>query len=204
MTLAEHQLSTDLHVENPSATETIDFQALLHTYIRAPADNVLVTSLHGLSYYDKTEATDEARAAPKTETRQEVDVKTFTDSVYEGAPGHYRVTWPGGSLEIRATEFKDVVVWNPQEEGQKIGDMEVDGWYASPVLFSEPESRPLIWRVLIGRSMSALNQDTFAVSSRLSPRSLGWDNKCLPLTRTDRHALSKKSVGNQLEISIPG
>ncbi|KAF5313108.1 hypothetical protein D9619_003182 [Psilocybe cf. subviscida] len=128
VTLAEHQLSTDLHVENPSATETIDFQALLHTYVRAPADNVFVTPLHGLSYFDKTEATDEARATAKTETRQEVDVKNFTDSVYQGAPGQYRVTWPGGSLEIRAKEFKDVVVWNPQEEGRKMSDMEADGW----------------------------------------------------------------------------
>lgn len=126
--MAEHQLSTDLHVENPSATETIDFQALLHTYIRAPADNVLVTPLQGLSYYDKTEATDEARSTPKTEIRQEVDVKQFTDSVYQEAPGQYRVTWPGGGLEIRAKEFKDVVVWNPQEEGRKMGDMEADGW----------------------------------------------------------------------------
>ncbi|KAF8973933.1 galactose mutarotase-like protein [Flammula alnicola] len=128
VTLAAHQLSTDLHVENTSPSDIIEFQALLHTYIRAPADDVRVAPLQGLSYYDKTEAIDEARATPKTETRSEVDVKKFTDSVYENAPLKYKVTWSSGGIEVKAKEFKDVVVWNPQQEGLKIGDMEADGW----------------------------------------------------------------------------
>ena len=86
VTLAAHQLSTDLHVDNPSTTETIEFQALLHTYIRAPAEDVRVTPLQGISYYDKTEADELARSTPKIETRSEVDVKKFTDSVYENGP----------------------------------------------------------------------------------------------------------------------
>ncbi|KAF8203650.1 galactose mutarotase-like domain-containing protein [Pholiota molesta] len=128
VTLAAHQLSTDLHVQNTSTTDAIEFQALLHTYIRAPAHEVRITPLQGLHYYDKTEATEEARATPKLETRSEVDVKKFTDSVYENAPLKYNVSWPGGGIETKAKEFKDVVVWNPQEEGRKIGDMEPDGW----------------------------------------------------------------------------
>lgn len=129
VTLAAHQLSTDLHVDNPSTTEAIEFQALLHTYIRAPAEDVRVTPLQGLSYYDKTEADELARATPKIETRSEVDVKKFTDSVYENGPLAYKVTWPHGGLDVKARQFKDVVVWNPQEEGRKIADMERDGWY---------------------------------------------------------------------------
>ncbi|KDR85000.1 hypothetical protein GALMADRAFT_233547 [Galerina marginata CBS 339.88] len=128
VTLAEHQLSTDLHVENTSSSETLEFQALLHTYIRAPADEVKIVPLQGLSYYDKTESTDQARASPKTETRAEVDVKKYTDSVYESAPLKYRVTWPTGGVEIKAKNFKDLVVWNPQDEGSKLGDMEAEGW----------------------------------------------------------------------------
>jgi glucose-6-phosphate 1-epimerase len=132
VTLAAHQLSTDLHVQNTSTTDAIEFQALLHTYIRAPAHEVRITPLQGLHYYDKTEATEEARATPKLETRSEVDVKKFTDSVYENAPLKYNVSWPGGGIETKAKEFKDVVVWNPQEEGRKIGDMEPDGWQVFP------------------------------------------------------------------------
>lgn len=128
MTLSAHQLATDLHVENTSTTATLEFQALLHTYIRAPADAVKVSPLQGLQYIDKTEASEEARATPKTEIRNEVDVKVFTDSVYENAPGKYHITWPNGGLEVKAKNFKDLVIWNPQQEGQKIGDMEADGW----------------------------------------------------------------------------
>ncbi|KAF9526452.1 galactose mutarotase-like domain-containing protein [Crepidotus variabilis] len=129
VTLAEQQLSTDIHVGNPPTShEALEFQALLHNYIRAPSDEVKVSSLKGLSYYDKTEKTEEAKANAKTETRDQVDVKTTTDSVYEDASLHYKVTWPGHGLEIRAKNLKDVVIWNPQEEGSKIGDMEAEGW----------------------------------------------------------------------------
>ena len=133
MTLAEHQLSTDLHVKNTglSTTPPIEFQALFHNYIRAPANDVRVLPLAGLSYYDKTEATEEARATPKVESRQGVDVTKFTDSVYENAPGRYDIVWPSGNIEIRTQNLKDVVVWNPQQEaGSKIGDMEPGGWCA--------------------------------------------------------------------------
>ncbi|PCH33635.1 galactose mutarotase-like protein [Wolfiporia cocos MD-104 SS10] len=131
VTLAEHQLSTDLHVENTalSTTSPLEFQALLHNYIRASSDQVLVTPLQGVSYYDKTEATDELRNCPKVEQRTYVDVKRFTDFVYENAPGTYQISSPAGQVEIKAKGFKDVVVWNPQAEtGVKIADMEEGGW----------------------------------------------------------------------------
>jgi len=129
VTLAEHQLSTDLHVENPSQkSEILEFQALLHNYIRAPANDVKITPLTGLTYYDKTESTGEGRAAPKIESREEVTVSDYTDSVYEDGSLKYKISWPGGILNVKVKNFKDVVVWNPQEEGRKIGDMEPDGW----------------------------------------------------------------------------
>lgn len=128
VTLAEHQLSTDLHVENPSKTESLEFQALLHNYFRVPADKVTITPLKGLSFHDKTETTEEARAKPKIELRDEVTVTQRTDSVYENGSLKYRLAWPDGCLDIRVNNFKDVVIWNPQEDGWKIGDMEPDGW----------------------------------------------------------------------------
>jgi len=128
VTLAEHQLSTDIHISNPSSgTSPLEFQALLHTYIRAPSSEVRISPLHGLSYFDKTAPATESN---KTETRQEVDVKVFTDSVYENAGGNYQVKWGSGNgIAVRAVAFKDVVVWNPQASaGSNIGDMEDGGW----------------------------------------------------------------------------
>ncbi|KAI0068182.1 galactose mutarotase-like protein [Artomyces pyxidatus] len=129
VTLAEHQLSTDLHVLNPSNDESLEFQALLHTYIRAPANDVSIAPLLGKSYIDKTEKTLDGKPALKQETRSGVDVRTFTDSVYEDAPQKVEVTWPEGGLETRLAGFINVVVWNPQAEaGSKMGDMEEGGW----------------------------------------------------------------------------
>ena len=128
VTLAEHQLSTDLHVENMSEG-VIEFQALLHNYIRAPADEVSVTPLQHLAYFDKTDLAADGHPKQKVESRSAVDVRGATDSVYENALQDYKVEWPGGGIKIRSVNMKDVVVWNPQEGGRKMADMEEDGWY---------------------------------------------------------------------------
>ncbi len=131
VTLAEHELSTDVHVLNPSASEALDFQALLHTYIRAPANDVSISPLLGKRYVDKTEKSVDARNALKEENRSAVDVRSFTDSVYEGAPPRVNVSWPGGAVELKLHGFTTLTIWNPQlEAGSKIGDMEENGWCA--------------------------------------------------------------------------
>lgn len=130
VTLAEHELRTDLHVTNTcTSSDSLEFQALFHNYIRAPANQVLVFPLQNKRYYDKTETSEEGRNTAKTETRAGVDVAKFTDSVYEDASERYEVTWPGGGVAIRVSGLKDVVVWNPQRAaGSKIADMENGGW----------------------------------------------------------------------------
>lgn len=134
MTLTEYELSTELQVKNTSISteyppDVLEFQALFHNYFRAPSNEVLITPLRDCVYYDKTEATEEGRANPKVETRAGVDVKTYTDSVYENGPQNYEVIWPGGGIGIKTGGMKDLVVWNPQAEaGRKIGDMEEGGW----------------------------------------------------------------------------
>lgn len=75
VTLAGHQLSTDLHVKNPASSGNLEFQALLHNYLRAPAKDVLVEPLQHLAYFDKI------AGAEKVENRPGVDVKSPTDSV---------------------------------------------------------------------------------------------------------------------------
>lgn len=129
VTLAEHELSTDIHVSNPSASEALDFQALLHTYIRAPANDASISPLLGKLYIDKTEKSLDARNALKEEKRSAVDVRTFTDSVYEDAPPRVDVSWPGGGVGLKLGGFTTLTIWNPQAEaGGKIGDMEENGW----------------------------------------------------------------------------
>ncbi|KAF7310922.1 DNA polymerase [Mycena chlorophos] len=134
VTLGQFELSTELRVKNMSGSniyppDNLEFQALFHNYILAPSSEVLVTPLKNITYFDKTESTPEGKAAPKVETRAGVDVRKFTDSVYEDAPQSYDVTWPGGGVEIKTSNLKDVVIWNPQTEaGGKMGDMEKGGW----------------------------------------------------------------------------
>jgi len=127
VTLAAHQLSTDLHVLNQSG-QHIDFQALLHTYYAVNAATTKVTPLTGLTYLNKVNG-----GVEETEQRQEVDVTSFTDSVYKDAveksAGKYKITDGSVSFELHTRGFKDLVVWNPsQEAGSKIGDMESGGW----------------------------------------------------------------------------
>lgn len=107
----------------------MDFQALLHTYIRAPANDVSISPLLGKLYIDKTEKALEARSTLKEEKRSAVDVRAFTDSVYEDAPPRVNVSWPGGGVELKLDGFTTLTIWNPQAEaGSKMGDMEEKGW----------------------------------------------------------------------------
>ena len=130
VTLKERELGTDIHVTNRSDADSLQFQALFHNYIRAPAKDVTIFPLTGKSYFDKTEVTAEARATPKVEQRKGVDVQKRTDSVYENGGQAYEVSWPQGGIQITAEGLKDVVVWNPQKTaGEAIADMEDGGWY---------------------------------------------------------------------------
>jgi len=128
VTLAGHQLSTNLHVHNPSTSEVLEYQALLHTYIQAPAYDVTVAPLKGSYFYDKTADTAEGKLTAKLEKREMVDVTTPTDSVYEDASQRYDVTWPRGGIQVRSHNMKDVVIWNPGNLGRDIVDLEDRGW----------------------------------------------------------------------------
>lgn len=129
MKLSDSQLTTELHVTNTSETESLEFQALFHNYIRGPSDDVLIFPLQNVQYYDKTVLSEEEKNTPKTETRNGVDVRSYTDAVYEDAPQKYEVKWPKTGLELKVSALKDLVVWNPQKEaGSKIADMEDGGW----------------------------------------------------------------------------
>ncbi|KAG9078444.1 hypothetical protein FS749_009521, partial [Ceratobasidium sp. UAMH 11750] len=100
VTLTAHQLSTDLHVKN-TGNESLTYQALLHTYFEADVATCTVEPLKGLTYVDKTKG-----GVETVETRDKVEVKTFTDAVYKNAGGKYTGKWNGGGIEVKAIGFK--------------------------------------------------------------------------------------------------
>jgi len=61
----------------------------------------------------------------EVEEREAVDVREPADYVYKSAGGEYEVSWGGGlGIEVKATGFNDVVIWNPGKEGaKKISDL---------------------------------------------------------------------------------
>ena len=129
VTLSECGLGTKIHVENHSDEDPFEFQALFHNYIRAPANDATISSLTGKKYFDKTNATADAKATPRVERRKAVGVQKFTDSVYVDGGEAYEITWPQGKIKIETEGLKDLVIWNPQETvGKAIGDMEDGGW----------------------------------------------------------------------------
>jgi len=123
VTLAEHQLTTSLRVHN-TGTQPLAFQALLHNYFRGDASVAQVTPLKGISYVDKVKG-----GARETEEREMVDVRAYTDRVYETAGGSYTLSFPPSThLSIKTHNLPDVTVWNPQETGSGMADMEPGGW----------------------------------------------------------------------------
>jgi glucose-6-phosphate 1-epimerase len=129
VTLAKFQLSTDISVKNTSSVEPLEFQTLFHNYFRVPSREVLVAPLYGTSYYDKTHTLEGEFSKLRTETRTAVDVRTYTDFVYDDPPAVYELSWPGGNVKIETKALKNVVIWNPREDlGSKISDMEDGGW----------------------------------------------------------------------------
>ncbi|KAL7418802.1 hypothetical protein Q5752_006485 [Cryptotrichosporon argae] len=127
VTLAAHQLSTDVHVVNTGA-DTFKFQALLHNYLAVPeATKIRITGIDaGTQYKDKT-------LGGKVDTAPggELVIDRELDRVYQKVPsqeikvddGH------GSGFAVRFRGFEDCTIWNPREgTGAKIADMEPGGW----------------------------------------------------------------------------
>jgi hypothetical protein len=182
--LAEYQLSTELHVKNMSTSDDLEFQALFHNYIRVPASEVLIFPLEHQSYYDKTALTEEERSTLKEERRAAVDVKRFTDFVYPNASQKYEVTWPQGIIEIKATNLKDVVVWNPQEMGSQISDMEDGGWYDTRLRYFLDH---ILLTILPGRGLFVSSQVMCVDLSTSNLEKLGFATKVCLSCLTEGH-----------------
>ncbi|EJT99764.1 glucose-6-phosphate 1-epimerase [Dacryopinax primogenitus] len=123
VTLAEHQLTTSLRVHN-TGSAPLAFQALLHNYFKGESSIAQVQPLKGVTYRDKVR-----NMVEDVETREIVDVREYTDRVYEAAGGNYTLSFPRSvHISIKTHNLPDVTVWNPQETGSSMADMEPNGW----------------------------------------------------------------------------
>lgn len=129
VTLAAHQLVSDLHVVN-KGTEEFKFQALLHTYLRVEdAAKIQITGIEaGTVYKDKTLGGKEEQTplGPLLVDRE-------LDRVYQKVPSQEirvdDINSNGGSVKVRFRGFQDTTIWNPGEvTGSKMADMEEGGW----------------------------------------------------------------------------
>jgi hypothetical protein len=190
VTLAAHELSTDIHVENPSSDSTLSFQTLLHTYYAADASAVKVEPLKGLTYINKVKG-----GIDETENRDVVDVQNFTDFVYRDAPKKYTIHTGDATIQLKAIHLNDVVVWNPgQEAGSKIGDMEDKGWYVP--LRDDTGTIPNV--KTLGNAMCALSQEVHLTLSISLPRSVGSAVRRLPLCNIHSMCYDSKSIQDKI------
>ena len=113
VSIDEKSLTVELSAFN-TGDELFTFTAALHTYI-AVAD-IRETAIRGFTgkwYLDKTQGGNETKDEAK-----KLVISDETDRVYLKAPKKVEVEDRGNGrrVEVRATGFKDTVVWNPWAE----------------------------------------------------------------------------------------
>lgn len=117
--LAPRFLRVSLSVTNTGA-EPFDFTAALHAYFRVlEMPRVVVRGLHGLRYRDKVLGLDDV-----LESERELRVDRALDRVYGDARGLIALREGPKELQIHASGFPDVVVWNPGAGASKLADLE--------------------------------------------------------------------------------
>lgn len=113
VSIDEKTLTVELSAFN-TGDEIFSFTAALHTYV-AVAD-IRETAIRGFTgkwYLDKTQGGNETKDEAK-----KLVISDETDRVYLKAPKKVEVEDRGNErrIEVRATGFKDAVVWNPWAE----------------------------------------------------------------------------------------
>ena len=122
VTLTGPWLDVSLSVTN-TGTESFDFTAALHTYLRvADAAATTVHGLDGARYHDKVRGQRDCR-----ESALALRVDGEVDRIYCAAPGDLEVREPARALGVAATGFPDTVVWNPGPAAASLADLEPGG-----------------------------------------------------------------------------
>jgi glucose-6-phosphate 1-epimerase len=116
------RLVTSFEVEN-THTDAISFTCALHTYLRVgDISQTQVVGLHGARY--------RVSSAPQqliVDTDEIIHIGGEIDRVYVDAPPHVILREPARELEIEATGFRDLVLWNPGAKAASLPDMEPSG-----------------------------------------------------------------------------
>lgn len=122
------------YVEPVHVEDRVDFQALLHTYLRLPAgtspSRTTVRPLDGVKFTDKVHGGQVGR-----ESRERVHFDGpggEIDRVYHGASDNLTVAWDeqvtSGTCELTKAGFPDVVTWNcGKAKASTMADMEDGG-----------------------------------------------------------------------------
>lgn len=109
-------LETALKVINPSSSETLRFQSLLHTYLRLPEgvqpSDTKISGLDGLKYADKPSG-----GGVKTQEEEDVKFEGETDRVYMDAPRDVSLEKLDGTpiVQVQKANWSDFTVWNPHK-----------------------------------------------------------------------------------------
>ncbi|HVF41300.1 MAG TPA: D-hexose-6-phosphate mutarotase [Gemmatimonadaceae bacterium] len=113
ITLGEESLSTELTILN-RGTDAFTFTAALHTYLAVvDVTYAELVGLNGTQYIDKV-----AAGVMRTDRANVLRVTAETDRVYLGAPTLLRLIdcTRDTPIEIAASGFPDLVVWNPWKD----------------------------------------------------------------------------------------
>jgi len=124
VTLDEATLRLELTIQN-TGSEAFEFTSTLHTYLSAgDVTYAELIGLEGVSYVDRT-----AAGALRVDRERLLRITAETDRIYLGAPSPLRFMdySRDTTLEIAATGFPHVVVWNPWERiARTLADMNDD------------------------------------------------------------------------------
>jgi glucose-6-phosphate 1-epimerase len=124
MTVGGQELSVTLTVRNTD-NEPFTFTAALHTYLRvADLATAHVEGLGGLPYRDAA-----VGYLDRVQDTAELRFSGEVDRIFFAAPRSVELIEPSRSLSVSASNFPDIVVWNPgPERAAKLADMEPGGY----------------------------------------------------------------------------
>ncbi|XP_046403351.1 putative glucose-6-phosphate 1-epimerase [Ischnura elegans] len=141
--LREKELHFNIGVYNPSESQPLTFNLLMHTYFKVPdVRRCQITGLYGCTYVDKTRDNTVFR-----EVRDVVGISEFTDRVYHNTPQEHIITnvVSGRKMRIQKYNFPDTVVWNPWiEQAKELPDFGDDEYPNMVCVESGHVSTPLM------------------------------------------------------------
>jgi glucose-6-phosphate 1-epimerase len=116
-------LEMNLAVMNTDQT-AFEFTGALHTYLRvADIRQTVLAGLQNVRYRDKGLGADDI-----VESDPVLHIDREIDRIYYAAPDLLEVREPDRTTVVRASGFRDTVVWNPAERGAALNDLEAGGY----------------------------------------------------------------------------